>query len=434
MIDGLELICTALKAIRQRNFRSEGMDGAMSGGTAATNGFAAGKLAAIDRHIAARYLDTGRLPHAQLLVAKDGEIAHFSHQGAARDGAPAPIDERSLFRIASMTKPITSVAFMMLVEEAKVALDTPVADVLPELAGVGVYAGGGGDVPFATRALAEPIRMVDLLRHTAGFTYSFQNRSNIDAAYRAGKIESWHGAHDLQGFVAALGELPIEFAPGTGWNYSVATDVLGAVVERVSGQTLDEFFASRIFAPLGMADTFFHVPADKIERLVDCYALTPAGRVLYDRGAASAWSRAPKLLSGGGGLVSTALDYHRFCSFLLNGGVGEHGGLLGRKTIELMTRNHLPGGADLASLSRSMFSETTNAGAGFGLGFAVTIDPARAMLPGSVGEYYWGGMFSTAFFIDPVERIHMVFMTQLSPSSAYPIRREIKTMIYAALT
>jgi CubicO group peptidase (beta-lactamase class C family) len=275
------------------------------------------------------------------------------------------------------------------------------------------------------------MRMVDLLRHTAGFTYGFQNRSNIDAAYRAGKLESWHGAHDLQSFVAALAELPLEFAPGTGWNYSVATDVLGAVVERVSGQALDAFFRDRIFAPLGMADTFFHVPDSEIDRLVDCWALAPGGaRVLYDKGASSAWSRAPKLLSGGGGLVSTSLDYHRFCRFLLNGGEG----LLGRKTIELMTANHLPGGADLATLSQSMFSETTNAGAGFGLGFAVTIDPARAMLPGSVGEYYWGGIFSTAFFCDPVERLHMVFMTQLSPSSAYPIRREIKTMIYAGLT
>lgn len=406
----------------------------MGGDTAGSNGFAPGRLAAIDRHIAARYIDSGLLPHAQLLIARDGKIAHFSHQGRARADGEAAIDERSLFRIASMTKPITSVAFMMLVEEAKVALDTPVHHVLPELERVGVYSGGGGGTPFVMRPLAEPMRMVDLLRHTAGFTYSFQNRSNVDAAYRERRIESWHGGHDLRGFVAALAELPLEFAPGEGWTYSVATDVLGAVVERVSGQTLDTFFAERIFAPLGMADTFFHVPADKIDRLVDCWTLGPDGRVLHDQGARSAWSRAPRLVSGGGGLVSTSLDYHRFCRFLLNGGELDGARLLGRKTIELMTRNHLPGGGDLAGLSRSMFSETTNAGAGFGLGFAVTIDPARAMLPGSVGEYYWGGMFSTAFFVDPVERVHMVFMTQLSPSSAYPIRREIKTMIYAALT
>jgi CubicO group peptidase (beta-lactamase class C family) len=392
------------------------------------------RLDAIDAFIRARYLDTGLLPHAQLLVAHEGEVVHFSHQGPARDGSDAAVDERSLFRIASMTKPITSLAFMMLVEEAKVALDTPVHHVLPAFRKVGVYHSGGGGVPFVTRPLAEPMRMVDLLRHTAGLTYGFQNRSNIDAAHRETRLESWHGGHDLQGFVEALAELPLEFSPGEAWNYSVSTDVLGAVVERVSGMELDAFFRERIFAPLGMDDTFFHVPADKFDRLTDCWTLKASeGRVLYDRGEASAWSRRPKLLSGGGGLVSTALDYHRFCRMCLNGGELDGARLVGRKTLELMTANHLPGGRDLASMSRSLFSETQNAGTGFGLGFAVTQDVARSMMPGSVGEYYWGGMFSTAFFIDPVERVNMVFMTQFSPSSLYPIRRELKTMIYAAL-
>jgi CubicO group peptidase (beta-lactamase class C family) len=396
-------------------------------------GFDPDRLAAIDAFLKARYLDTGRLLNAQLLIARDGEIAHFSHQGAAREGGPN-IDERSLFRIASMTKPITSLAFMMLVEEGKVAVDTPVRHVLPEFKGVGVYDGGGGGVPFVTKATTEPMRMLDLLRHTAGLTYGFQNRSNIDAAHRESKLESWHGNHDLDGFVAALGKLPLEFSPGTAWNYSVATDVLGAVVQRVSGMPLDQFFATRILAPLGMHDTFFAVPEDKTNRLTDCYTLVEGkGRVIYDRGEASAWSRQPKLLSGGGGLVSTALDYHRFCRMCENGGSLDGARVVGRKTLELMTMNHLPGGKDLSSLSRSLFSETQNAGTGFGLGFAVTQDVARTMMPGSKGEYYWGGMFSTAFFIDPVERLHMVFMTQLSPSGLYPIRRELKTMIYAAL-
>lgn len=396
-------------------------------------GFDPDRLAAIDAFLKARYLDTGRLPNAQLLIARDGEIAHFSHQGAAREGG-SNIDERSLFRIASMTKPITSLAFMMLVEEGKVAVDTPVHHVLPEFKGVGVYDGGGGGVPFVTKATTEPMRMLDLLRHTAGLTYGFQNRSNIDAAHRESKLESWHGNHDLDGFVAALGKLPLEFSPGTAWNYSVATDVLGAVVQRVSGMPLDQFFATRIFDPLGMHDTFFAVPEDKTDRLTDCYTLVEGkGRVMYDRGEASAWSRQPKLLSGGGGLVSTALDYHRFCRMCENGGTLDGARIVGRKTLELMTMNHLPGGKDLSSLSRSLFSETQNAGTGFGLGFAVTQDVARTMIPGSKGEYYWGGMFSTAFFIDPVERLHMVFMTQLSPSGLYPIRRELKTMIYAAL-
>ena len=399
----------------------------------ASHGFDAGRLAAIDGLIKTRYIDSGLLPHAQLLVAQDGEIVHFSSQGAARDGG-APIDDASLFRIASMTKPITSIAFMMLLEEGKVALDTPVHHVLPELKNLGVYDGGGAGVPFRTTPTAEPMRMVDLLRHTSGLTYSFQDRSNIDAAYRSGRIEGWHGGLDLQGFVAALADIPLEFSPGTAWNYSVSTDVLGAVVERVSGQTLDTFFHDGIFVPLGMHDTFFRVPADKIDRLTDCYTFDPAkGRVMYDRGAESAWSRQPTLLSGGGGLVSSTLNYHRFCRMCLGGGTLDGVRIVGRKTLELMTQNHLPGGSDLASMSKSLFSETTNAGTGFGLGFAVTIDPVRSIVPGSVGEYYWGGMFSTAFFIDPVERVSMVFMTQLSPSSLYPIRRELKTMIYAAL-
>lgn len=397
-------------------------------------GFDAARLARIDAFVKARYLDSGKLPHAQLLLARDGRIVHFSHQGAAREDGAA-VDESTLFRIASMTKPITSLAFMMLVEEGLVALDTPVHHVLPELKGVGVYAGGGGGVPFQTRPTAQPMRMVDLLRHTSGLTYSFQNRTNVDAAYREGRIESWHGNLTLDEFVAALGTLPLEFSPGEAWNYSVSTDVLGAVVARVSGLSLDRFFAERIFAPLGMHDTFFQVPEDKIHRLSDCWTMQQGkGRVLYDRGAASAWSRFPKLVSGGGGLVSTALDYHRFNTMLLNRGELDGVRIVSPKTIDLMTTNHLPGGSDLASMSRALFSEATNAGTGFGLGFAINMDVAKTLIPGSVGEYYWGGMFSTAFFVDPVERISMVFMTQFSPSMLYPIRRELKTLIYSAVT
>ncbi len=399
----------------------------------ATGRFDSGRLARIDAFIKANYLDTGKLANAQLLISDRGEIAHLSSQGAAREGGP-PIDESSLFRIASMTKPITSIAFMMLLEEGKVALDTPVHHVLPEFKDLGVYNGGGGGVPFLTKPCARPMQMLDLLRHTSGLTYGFQNRTNIDAAHREGKIENWHGNLDLDGLVAALGKLPLEFSPGEAWNYSVSTDVLGAVVQRLSGQSLPDFFQQRIFAPLGMEDTFFAVPESKIDRLTDCYTFVPGkGRVMYDRGAESAWSRMPTQVSGGGGLVSTALDYHRFCSMLLGGGELHGTRIISRKTLELMTLNHLPGGADLASMSKSLFSEAANAGTGFGLGFAVNIDVARTMIPGSVGEFYWGGMFSTAFFVDPVEEIAMVFMTQMSPSSTYPIRRELKTLIYSAL-
>jgi CubicO group peptidase (beta-lactamase class C family) len=410
------------------------MNVAMKIAKPASLGFDAARLARIDAFLQERYVDSGKLANTQILVGRDGEIAHFSSLGPAREGGK-PVDETSLFRIASMTKPITSIAFMMLVEEGKVAVDTPVHHVLPEFKNIGVYNGGGGSVPFQTRPTAEPMRMVDLLRHTSGLTYGFQNRSNVDAAYREGKIENWHGNLDLDGFIAAVGQLPLEFSPGEAWNYSVSTDVLGAVVERVSGMKLAEFFRTRIFAPLKMDDTFFAVPADKIDRLTDCYTFVPGkGRVMYDRGAESAWSRMPKLVSGGGGLVSTALDYHRFCRMCLNGGELDGARIVGRKTLDLMMQNHLPGGSDLSKMSKSLFSEAANAGTGFGLGFAVNIDVARSMIPGSVGEYYWGGMFSTAFFIDPVERLTMIFMTQMSPSNTYPIRRELKTLIYSALT
>ena len=409
--------------------------------TSQRRGLDSARLDRVDALLKERYLDSGKLPNAQLLVSRDGEIVHFSSQGAAREGSGTPIDEGSIFRIASMTKPVTSVGFMMLVEQGKVALDTPVHHFLPEFADIAVYDGGGGGAPFATRPTKGPMRMVDLLRHTSGLTYGFQYRSNIDAAYRStgvdvDKVASWYDGDDLDGFVARLARLPLEFSPGEGWNYSVSTDVLGAVIQRVTGVPLDRYLAEAIFVPLEMSDTGFVVPASKADRLTDCYSWDgPSGRrVLYDRAEQSLWLRQPLIFSGGGGLVSTALDYHRFCLMCANGGELEGVRLLGRKTLDLMTKNHLPDRSDLASLSRSMFSETQNAGIGFGLGFAVTQDVAKAMVPGSAGEYYWGGVFSTSFFIDPVERLHMVFMTQLSPSSTFPIRRELKTLLYSALT
>jgi CubicO group peptidase (beta-lactamase class C family) len=399
----------------------------------ATLGMDAGRLAAIDRFLDARYLQTGRFKGTQLLVSRDGQPVHFASAGTMREGQAVGPD--TLFRIASMTKPVTSVAFMMLVEEGKVALDEPVHRVLPEWKGMGVYDGGGGSAPFLTKPTAAPMRMVDLLRHTAGLTYSFQNRSNIDAAYRETRIENWYGEHDLDSVARTLAGIPLEFSPGEAWNYSVATDILGLIIERIEGKRLDQVFAERIFRPLSMHDTFFTVPAEKIDRLADCYTMHPEkGAVMYDRGDASAWSRTPKQFSGGGGLVSSAADYHRFCAMLLNGGELDGARILAPKTVELMTINHLPGGRDLASMSRSLFSEATNAGVGFGLGFAVTINLAPTLVHGSVGEFYWGGMFSTAFHIDPVERLIFIFMTQLSPSNTYPVRRELKTMIYSALT
>ncbi len=394
-------------------------------------GFDAGRLARIDAHLKTKYIDGGRFPHAALLIGRGDEVAHLSVMGDARAGQPLKLD--AIFRIASMTKPVTSIAFMQLVEQGRIALSDPITKVLPEFAKTGVFVSGGGNTPFVTRPPASPIRMIDLLRHTSGLTYSFQERSNIDAAYRKLGFERWD-TESLDVFVEQLASLPIEFDPGTAWNYSVSTDVLGAIIERLSGQSLDAYFAAHIFGPLGMVDTQFDVPADKLDRLPDCYVWDPVKRMkMYDAGAASAWRQKPGYFSGGGGLTSTLADYHRFARMLLNGGELEGARIVSPHTLKLMTTNHLPGGGDLTQMSRSLFSEAENAGMGFGLGFGTVIDAPATMTHGNNGEFYWGGMFSTAFFIDPVDDVIMIFMTQLMPSSAYPVRREIKTMLYSAL-
>jgi CubicO group peptidase (beta-lactamase class C family) len=232
-----------------------------------------------------------------------------------------------------------------------------------------------------------------------------------------------------------LAQIPLEFSPGEAWNYSVSTDVLGYLVEKISGKPFEQFLQERIFGPLGMNDTGFFVAPEKAHRFAACYAADgKGGMTLYDDPTTSSFLSAPSLISGGGGLCSTAADYLTFCRALLNG--GELGGirLIGPKTLALMTTNHLPGGRDLTEMSKSLFSEATYAGVGFGLGFSVTMDPAKTLIPGSAGEYAWGGAATTSFWIDPAEDLIAIFMTQLLPSSAYPVRRELRTMIYSAIT
>ncbi|MEQ1549011.1 MAG: serine hydrolase domain-containing protein [Chakrabartia sp.] len=395
-------------------------------------GFLPDRLARIPAFIKEKYLDSGKLPHAALLIGRGEEIAHLSVQGDARSGAPLKGD--AIFRIASMTKPITAIIFMQLVEEGKVALSHNVESFLPEFKDLGVFVSGGGNTPFLTRPATTSMKMVDLLRHTSGLTYGFQERNPIDAAYRARKLDDFHGRRTLDEFVAELATIPLQFDPGTYWNYSVSTDVLGAVIQRIEGKSLDQVFEERLFGPLGMVDTSFFVPPEKMDRIPDCFHFDPIEKMkAFDNGDGSRWSKPGPFLSGGGGLCSTLSDYHRFCRMLLNGGALDGVQIISAKTLELMTANHLPGGKDLTELSQSLFSEADNAGIGFGLGFAVNMTPHTTLVPGSEGEFYWGGMFSTAFFIDPVEDIIMIFMTQLMPSSTYPIRREIKTMLYAAL-
>ncbi|MBV9566188.1 MAG: beta-lactamase family protein, partial [Bradyrhizobium sp.] len=279
-----------------------------------------------------------------------------------------------------------------------------------------------------------------------GLTYGFQQRSNVDAAYREKKIGDVEKAGTLEGMIADLADIPLEFSPGEAWNYSVSTDVIGYLIGKISGQPFEQFLKQRIFDPLGMADTGFHVPQAKAHRLAACYSADlkigmtadAAARkgvlTLQDDPATSSFLSPPSFISGGGGLCSTASDYLTFCRALLHG--GEIGGvrLLGPKTLALMTANHLPGGVDLPAMSRSLFSEASYNGVGFGLGFSVTMDPAQTLIPGSRGEYAWGGAATTSFWIDPAEELIAIFMTQVLPSSAYPIRRELRTLVCSAIT
>lgn len=400
----------------------------------ASLGFDPDRLARIGKFLDEAYVSPGKLPMVQLLVARDGKPVYRLNLGKMGEGREA-LREDALFRIASMTKPVTSIAFMQLVEQCKVALEDPVTRVFPEFEGLSLYAGGGGSIPFAPGRKASPIRFVDLMTHMSGFTYGLQNRNNIDAQYRELNFDFARWEMDSDEFVAKLAALPLQFDPGTRWNYSVSTDVLGIAVERLSGQRLGDYFAEHIFAPLGMVDTAFYVAPEKAERLVDAYQYQPKRAAqLIDAGMTSQLTTKGRFDSGGGGLVGTLADYHRFCAMLINRGELDGVRIISPKTLDLMTANHLPGGADLTQLSESLFSESQNAGVGFGLGFACIIDPAKTLIPASKGEFYWGGLYSTSFFVDPVEGITMVFMTQVRPSSSYPIRRQLKTMIYSALS
>ncbi len=388
----------------------------------------------LEAHLKRRYIDAGRLPGTQVLVYRRGKVVHSAVQGFADVERKVPMRDDTIFRIYSMTKPITSVAFMMLFEEGRVALDEPVHKYIPEWKDLGVFDAGTRPA-FLTKPPSRPMQIVDLLRHTSGLTYAFQQRSNVDAAYRELKIGEIEKAGTLPSMIDELAKIPLEFSPGEAWNYSVSTDVIGYLVGKISGMPFEQFLQERIFDPLGMTDTGFFVAPAKAHRLAACYSADgKGGMTLQDDPTTSSFLSPPSLISGGGGLCSTAADYLTFARALLNR--GELGGvrLIGPKTLALMTSNHLPGGRDLTEMSRSLFSEATNAGIGFGLGFQVTVNPSLTLIPGSAGEYGWGGAASTAFWIDPAEELITIFMTQLIPSSSYPVRRELRSMVYAGIT
>jgi CubicO group peptidase (beta-lactamase class C family) len=397
-------------------------------------GLTAARLQHLARFLQQKYLDAGRLPCALTLIQRRGEIAHLSALGLMDIERKRPVSEDTIFRIYSMTKPLTSVAVMMLVEDGRISLDDPVHRYIPQWRDLAVYEGGFIGA-FRTRRTSAPMRVVDLLRHTSGLTYGFQQRTNVDAAYRKLGLGELDGSVSLAGMIEGLAKIPLEFSPGTVWNYSVSTDVLGYLIGRIAGEPFEEFLRTRILQPLRMVDTDFSVPPAKASRLAACYSATPDARMqLQDDPQTSAYLRPPTFVSGGGGLVSTVADYLRFCRMLLNGGELDGVRILSPKTIELMTANHLPGEKDLPDLSVSLFSEATYAGVGFGLGFAVTLNAARTLMPGTAGDYSWGGMASTYFWIDPREELIVIFMTQLTPSASYPIRRELRTLVYSAFT
>ncbi len=401
-------------------------------------GFDKGRLDRLDRHFA-RYVDERKLAGYLLTVARHGKLAHVSSDGHRDLEAGLPVEADTLWRIYSMTKPITSVAAMMLYEEGGFELTDPVHKYIPAFRDVRVF-GGGSDINYTTVPATEPIRMWHLLTHTSGLTYGFMRNHPVDAIYRSSGFEwgSPRGA-DLAAVCDIFASLPLLFQPGSEWSYSVATDVLGRVVEVVSGQRLDEFFAERIFEPLGMTDTAFWVNPQDVPRLAALYNRSPEDGTLARLDAmGKAALREPAYLSGGGGLVSTAGDYHRFTQMLLQlpgSPAGELDGvrLLSPRTVAYMATNHLPGGADLAAFGRPLYAETNYSGVGFGLGFAVVVDAAATKSLGSAGEFHWGGAASTAFWVDPVEQVTVAFFTQFMPSSAYPIRPQLRQLVYQAL-
>ena len=384
-----------------------------------------------------RWVDSGRLPGMTVVVMRKGQLAFAETLGKADVERGKPMRPDTIVRIYSMTKPLTSTAIMSLYEEGRFQLDDPISKFIAAFKNPRVYAGGSRGKIDTVPAERE-ITFRDLLTHTSGLTYGFMESNPVDALYRAKDgIDFQTATSSLKALVEKHAGFPLIAQPGKAWNYSVSTDVLGYLVEVISGQPFEKYLVEKVTKPLGMIDTDFHVPADKHERFAANYqpgASSPNERgklELIDDPGKSRYLAPRAVNSGGGGLVSTAADYLRFCKFMLNKGELDGVRLLGRKTVELMTMNHLKG--DMADMGMPRFSESTYYGVGFGLGFSVMIDPAKAHILGSPGEYAWGGAASTAFWCDPVEDMAVVLLTQLMPSSTYPIRRDLRVLTYQAI-
>lgn len=409
-----------------------------------TVGMSSARLERLDAVMKRRYVDGGWLPGLLTYVYRRGQLVHTGMCGQMDIERGKPMREDAIFRIYSMSKPITAVALMMLVEEGLIGLDDAVQTHIPEWKDLGVYASGMpsllADAPptYLTTPVARPMKVIDLATHTSGLSYGFMMRTSVDAAYRRAKVIDRQTPGGLQELIDQLAKIPLDFSPGTAWNYSVSIDVIGYLVEKLSGMPFGEFLRTRLFEPLGMTDTAFWVPEDKLDRFTSCYQ--PGGKgggiKVQDDARDSPYLKPPLLESGGGGLVSTAHDYLRFCRMMLNGGTLDSVQILSPKTVALFSLNFLPDNREVADITfPGMFSESGYAGVGFSLGCGVNINVAKTRLPGTLGEYFWGGAAATAFWIDPKEELTVVFMTQVIGSEArLTLRRDLRTLVYAAMT
>jgi len=395
-------------------------------------GLDSGQLARVSEHLGKRYVGPGKIPGSITLVARRGQACYLDIQGYRDVERAAPMTEDTIVRIYSMSKPITSLAMMTLLERGLFSLDDPVHRFIPAWRNLGVWTGGSYPL-FATEPPKRPMTIRDLLMHTSGLTYDFLRASNIDYAYRKLQVGNPQPGYTLQSMIDQLATLPLVFSPGERWNYSLATDVLGYLVEVISGQSLPEYLHTAIFAPLGMVDTSFEIAPEKTARFASCYERNlKKAMILNDDGQASRFANL-SFYSGGGGLISTVGDYYRFCQMLLGGGTIDGTRIIGARTLAFMTANHLPGAADLSQLATGGFSESSYEGVGFGLGFATKLDAVRNGFPGSIGSFFWGGLASTLFWVDPVEELVVIFMTQLMPSRTFNFRGQLENIIYGAL-
>jgi CubicO group peptidase (beta-lactamase class C family) len=395
-------------------------------------GFDAARLERLTEHFEERYVATGKTVGCQMAVARGGKLAYWRSLGLMDRERDKPVGDDTIWRIYSMTKPITSIALMQLYERGLFQLTDPVHRYIPEWRDLKV----GELQPDDTIRMVEPFRPVsvrDALTHMTGLAGSLIPGHPTDDRFRVAVSAAPHGM-TLEKVCSLLADFPLKFQPGTRWNYGLSTDICARLVEILSGESFDRYLQVHVFEPLEMVDTGFWVPEESQDRFAACYrhrSGTPPQ--LMDDPAQSSYRRRRSYLSGAGGLVSTSADYLRFCQMLLGGGELSGRRIIGRKTLELMTCNHLPDDGELSLLATGGFGEAEFNGVGFGLGFAIGKGPGVTATAGSVGEFYWGGAASTAFWVDPTEDLTVVFMTQLFPSFSYPFRAQLRALVYQAL-